>query len=143
MEDQKISVKAILPYTEAVDYMKAIVRSMESGKIVVENSESHVTLVPLENIEIQVKAKSKKGSQKISIEIGWSEPGKTDLKICDKEPVAPAVEAKPETPIAAEQVAVEAAEKSEKDKKDKGMKEKIDKKKDKPKGKTKDKKRKK
>jgi len=146
MEDQKISVKALLPYNEAVDYMKALVKSLESGKIVLENSEGHITLAPLENVEIVVKAKSKKGSQKISIEIGWAEPGKADLKISDREPEVAAVAAKPEAPVVAEPAAEESADKSEKDKKEKKekkdkkeKKEKKDKKKDK-KEKSKDKK---
>ena len=83
MENQKISVKMDLPYKEAVSYMKALVESLESGKIVVENGEEHVTLTPMEHVDIKVEAKAKKDKQKFSFEISWSDQTEANLKISE------------------------------------------------------------
>ncbi|WP_419787154.1 amphi-Trp domain-containing protein [Pseudodesulfovibrio sp.] len=86
MEKQKIGVKMNVSYKEAVAYLKALVESLESGKIVVKNGEEHVTLTPQEQVAIEVEAKTKKDKQKFSLEISWTEQAAADLKISDKEP---------------------------------------------------------
>ncbi|MDD3312138.1 amphi-Trp domain-containing protein [Pseudodesulfovibrio sp.] len=143
MEKRKIGVKTALPYTEAVAYLKALVKSLESGRIVVESGGEHVALTPGDQVEIEVEAKTGKGRQKFSLEIGWAEMGATDLKISDKEP-APApksdAEAAPElAPATAEektalpeaQADEGAGKKEEKNKKEKKTKKDKPEKKDK------------
>jgi hypothetical protein len=59
---------------------------LESGKIVIESGDEHVTLVPDEHVDIKIEAKAKKDKQKFSFEVSWFDNGKADLKISDKEP---------------------------------------------------------
>jgi amphi-Trp domain-containing protein len=98
MEKQKIGIKTSLTYKEVIAYLKDFVKSLESGKIVLESGGEHVTLTPTENVHVKIEAKAKKDKQKLSFEISWCEPAEADLRIGDKEPEAPA-------PAAAEPVA--------------------------------------
>lgn len=90
MEKQKIGIKTSLTYKEVIAYLKDFVKSLESGKIVLESGGEHVTLTPTENVHVKIEAKAKKDKQKLSFEISWCEPAEADLKIGDKEPEAPA-----------------------------------------------------
>lgn len=117
MEKQKVGMKTSLAYTEAISYLKALVESMESGRIVVENGENHVSLTPPENVTVKIEAKTKKDKQKFSLEVSWPVNAGTPLAISDREPAPEAVPAaeRETAPEAAPEAAVE--EKKEKAKK--------------------------
>ena len=125
MEKQKIDVKVSLTYKEVVSYLKDFVKSLESGKIVVQSGSEHVTLVPTENVHVKVEAKAKKDKQKLSFEISWSAPLEADLRIGDTEPEPPApAEPKPVAEPKPAPEAKPAPEDKKKDKKPKVKKEK-------------------
>ena len=137
MEKQKIDVKASLTYKEVISYLKDFVKSLESGKIVVQSGGEHVTLVPTENVHVKVQAKTKKDKQKLSFEISWCAPLETDLTIGDVEPEVPAASVVEPAPVAVAETKAEAAkakapaapEEKKKDKKKEKKKEPKDKKK--------------
>ncbi|CCH49415.1 amphi-Trp domain-containing protein [Pseudodesulfovibrio piezophilus] len=86
MEKQKIDVKMTLTYTEAVAYMEALLESFKSGTIVVSRDGDHVSLTPAETVGIEVEAKVKKGKQKFSFELTWTEGSNGDFVIGDTIP---------------------------------------------------------
>ncbi len=87
MEKQKIEVKTHLPYKDAVSYIEDFLKSLKSGTIVVENGTDHVELSPAESVSIEVVAKAKKGKQKFSFEVEWTEPSCDSLNISDQKPI--------------------------------------------------------
>lgn len=89
MEKQKISVKKVLEYKEAVGYMEDLAKSLKSGSIVIESGEEHVVMTPSAQVAIKVEAKVKDGKQKIGFELSWTDAPRADLKISDTEPAAP------------------------------------------------------
>ncbi|WP_316897765.1 amphi-Trp domain-containing protein [Pseudodesulfovibrio indicus] len=89
MEKQKISVKKVLEYKEAVGYMEDLARSLKSGSIVIESGEEHVVMTPSAQVAIKVEAKIKDGKQKVAFELSWTDAPRADLKISDTEPAAP------------------------------------------------------
>jgi amphi-Trp domain-containing protein len=110
MDKQKISVKKVLEYKDAVSYIEDLARSFRSGTIVLESGEEHVVMKPSAQVAIKVEAKAKKDKQKISFELSWTEAAPDDLKIGDTRPGtvpvvqpeggAPAVQPEAKTPAA-------------------------------------------
>ncbi|MGE4424361.1 MAG: amphi-Trp domain-containing protein [Pseudodesulfovibrio sp.] len=110
MEKQKISVKKVLEYKDAVSYIEDLAKSFRSGTIVLESGEEHVVMKPSAQVGIKVEAKVKNDKQKIAFELSWSEASGGDLKIGDTRPEtvpavqpeggAPAVQPEAKTPAA-------------------------------------------
>ncbi|WP_319581708.1 amphi-Trp domain-containing protein [uncultured Pseudodesulfovibrio sp.] len=93
MDKQKISVKKVLEYKDALSYIEDLAKSFRSGTIVLESGEEHVVMKPAPQVSIKVEAKTKKDKQKIAFELSWSEAASEDLKIGDKQPATvPAVQ---------------------------------------------------
>jgi amphi-Trp domain-containing protein len=112
VEKQKISVKKVLEYKDAVSYIEDLAKSFRSGTIVLESGEEHVVMKPSAQVAVKVEAKTKKDKQKISFELSWSETEAADLKIGDARPEtvpavqpeggAPAVQPEAKTPATKE-----------------------------------------
>jgi amphi-Trp domain-containing protein len=112
VEKQKISVKKVLEYEDAVSYIEDLAKSFRSGTIVLESGEEHVVMKPSAQVAIKVEAKVKHDKQKIGFELSWSETPDAELKIGDTEPApapavrpegaAPAVQPEAKTPAAKE-----------------------------------------
>ncbi|WP_272701642.1 amphi-Trp domain-containing protein [Desulfovibrio sp. Fe33] len=90
MEKQKLSVKKVLEYKEAVSYIEDLAKSFKSGTIVLESGEELVVMKPSAQVTVKVEAKVKNDKQKIGFELSWNDTSETDLKIGDAVP-APAV----------------------------------------------------
>jgi amphi-Trp domain-containing protein len=118
VEKQKISVKKVLEYEDAVSYIEDLAKSFRSGTIVLESGEEHVVMKPSAQVAVKVEAKTKKDRQKISFELSWSEAEAADLKIGDTRPEtvpavqpeggAPAVQPEARAPAAKEPAKVPA-----------------------------------
>ncbi|WP_207264621.1 amphi-Trp domain-containing protein [Desulfovibrio sp. Huiquan2017] len=92
MEKQKISVKKVLEYQDAVSYIEDLAKSFKSGTIVVESGEERVVMKPSAQVSIKVEAKAKSDKQKIAFELSWTEAAGAELKIGDAEATpAPAI----------------------------------------------------
>jgi amphi-Trp domain-containing protein len=106
MDKQKISVKKVLEYKDAVSYIEDLAKSFRSGTIVLESGEEHVVMKPSAQVAIKVEAKAKKDKQKIAFELSWTEAASADLKISETVPAvqpeggAPAVQPEAKTPAA-------------------------------------------
>ena len=50
-----------------------MVNSFREGKVVIQKGSSFVTLKPVGQIEVELKAAEKKGKQKIEIQLSWKE----------------------------------------------------------------------
>lgn len=124
MSKQKVSVGMELAYSEALSYMKALVKGMESGRINVESGEESVTLVPSERIAIKVEAKVKKDKQKFAFELSWADYSEPTLIISDSKPETAGEAPKEETPAEEKKIEdkKEGDKKVKKDKKEKSEK---------------------
>ncbi|OIQ50647.1 hypothetical protein BerOc1_02588 [Pseudodesulfovibrio hydrargyri] len=106
MDKQKISVKKVLEYKDAVSYIEDLAKSFRSGTIVLESGEEHVVMKPAAQVGIKVEAKTKKDKQKISFELSWTEAASADLKIGETVPAvqpeggAPAIQPEAKPPAA-------------------------------------------
>ncbi|MCA9727781.1 MAG: amphi-Trp domain-containing protein [Candidatus Eisenbacteria bacterium] len=82
-ENGKAEVKyeSFLPLEEAVSYFEAIVNGMRNGAITITRGDTELHLRPQESIELAVKASRKKNKERISFEIEWRMPAKSDLHI--------------------------------------------------------------
>jgi amphi-Trp domain-containing protein len=93
MDKQKINVKKVLEYKDAVSYIEDLAKSFRSGTIVLESDEEQLVMKPSAQVAVKVEAKAKKDKQKISFELSWSEAESADLKIDDHQTEAvPAVQ---------------------------------------------------
>lgn len=92
MEKQKLSVKKVLEYKDAVSYIEDIAKSFRSGTIVLESDEEQVVMKPSAQVAVKVEAKVKNDKQKIGFELSWNDTSETDLKIGDTVHAAPAVQ---------------------------------------------------
>jgi len=86
VEKQKISVKKVLEYKDAVSYIEDLAKTFRSGTIVLESGEEHVVMKPSAQVAIKVEAKVKNDKQKIAFELSWSEASGAELKIGDTHP---------------------------------------------------------
>lgn len=126
MSKQKVSVSMELAYSEALSYMKALVKGMESGRINVESGEESVTLVPSERIAIKVEAKVKKDKQKFAFELSWADHSEPTLIISDSKPETAGEAPKEETPAEEKKIEDKKVKKDKKEKSEKKSKEKKD-----------------
>jgi amphi-Trp domain-containing protein len=93
VEKQKISVKKVLAYKDAVSYIEELARSFGTGTIVVESGEERLVMKPSAQVAVKVEAKAKKDKRKIAFELSWSEATEDDLRIGHAEPESvPAVQ---------------------------------------------------
>lgn len=86
MDKQKINVKKVLEYKDAVSYIEDLAKSFRSGTIVLESGGEHVAMKPSAQVSIKVEAKTKKDKQKIAFELSWTEAASADLKIGETQP---------------------------------------------------------
>lgn len=89
METNKVELKQIQKISEVITYLEGLLKGFKAGKIVVQQGESFVSMVPAEQVEVEVAAKKKKNKEKFSIELSWhsavcSEP----VTITTKEPIS-------------------------------------------------------
>jgi len=112
VDKQKINVKKVLEYKDAVSYIEDLAKSFRSGTIVLESGGEHVAMKPSAQVSIKVEAKTKKDKQKIAFELSWTEAASADLKIGETQPEtvpvaqpeggAPAVQPKAKAPATQE-----------------------------------------
>ncbi|GEM_PF-462926 len=103
MQKEKLEVKLSLSYKEAIAYIEDLLKSLNSGKIIVQKDDDFVAMSPPEQVMVELGAKVKKGKHKFSFEMAWAalESGGC-VKITDKEPEArPDVPAKKEDTVPA------------------------------------------
>ncbi|BBD07077.1 amphi-Trp domain-containing protein [Desulfovibrio ferrophilus] len=72
MGKDKISLKAVQGRAQAAEYLEEFAKSLRAGKILIEQDEDSLMLCPPDVVDLEVQAKSKKGSQKFSLEVVWS-----------------------------------------------------------------------
>jgi len=89
-EKNKIQNKAAMTLNEAISYLEELSRGFKEGKIVVQQGEEFITLLPPENIQVEVEAKQKHSKEKFSLELSWVPTGSMDsedrIKITQEEP---------------------------------------------------------
>ena len=68
---QEISVKANMELGQVVDYLEALISSLKSGKVYMEQGGKVVTLTPTDDMDVEIEAGEKKGKQKFSLELVW------------------------------------------------------------------------
>ncbi|MBD3335945.1 MAG: amphi-Trp domain-containing protein [Candidatus Eisenbacteria bacterium] len=80
-EKKKVKFENTMPMEEAVSYFEAIVAGMKKGTITLKQDQISLNLNPPPYVQVEVKASSKKNSEKISFEISWSLPESSGLSI--------------------------------------------------------------
>ena len=85
----KISMKKIMAFQEAADYLADLHKHFKDGKIVIVQDGEHVTMTPPEQVTVEIEAKQKKGKKKFALEVSWVESESGELSITDKEPEKP------------------------------------------------------
>lgn len=70
-----------MPIEEAVSYFEAIVQALKKGTIHLKQGENSLTLSPMAQLNVEVKASRKKDKEKISFGISWRSVTESDLTI--------------------------------------------------------------
>ncbi|NCC23642.1 MAG: amphi-Trp domain-containing protein [Deltaproteobacteria bacterium] len=99
MEKKKVVFKQTMETAAAVEYLESLVKAFKAGRIVVEQGETSVELLPGQVVDVEVEAKVKEGKAKFEMELGWMTSAADEgegLSISDK-PSEP-VEEKPAAP---------------------------------------------
>jgi amphi-Trp domain-containing protein len=90
MQKPKVSFRQSVESKEAVKLLGDLVKSLEAGKIVVEQGKEFITMDPAGNVDVEVEAKHKKNKAELSIELSWRIADAVEevdpLKISSKEP---------------------------------------------------------
>lgn len=88
----KIQNKDTMQLKEVATYLEELTKGFKQGKIVVQQGEEFISLLPPESVQVEVEAKQKEGKEKFSLELSWvpAESGseENEIKISQKEPVA-------------------------------------------------------
>jgi len=103
MNKKTINVKTALKQETAVSYLEELVKSIKTGKLVVQQDSDFVSLTPAKTMELEVSASQKKGKEKLTFELTWlteiAAESDARLLISSKEPVvAPRPNSKDSTP---------------------------------------------
>ena len=90
----KVSLKKKVGHEEAVAILEDILKSLKSGNMVIQNGEESITLNPSDKISMEIKAKTKKLKNKLSMELSWKvEPIEAeDFSITESGPDDPEAE---------------------------------------------------
>jgi len=102
METSKVEMKQIQKIGEVVTYLEGLLKGFKEGKIVVQQGDNFVSLVPTEQVVVEVSAKRKKNKDKFSLELSWQDAAAAcaeTVKITAKEPAC-APKAAKEKPLA-------------------------------------------
>ncbi|MFW5499813.1 MULTISPECIES: amphi-Trp domain-containing protein [unclassified Maridesulfovibrio] len=67
----KVSLKKKVGHEEAVAILEDILKNFKSGNMVIQNGEDSLTLNPSGQISMEIKAKTKKLKNKLSMELSW------------------------------------------------------------------------
>lgn len=92
MNKKEVTVKGTLKPQVVATIIEDILDSFKKGKVVVQNGHDFVTLLPSEQITIELEAQQKKGKEKLVLELSWEkrlEPSmpEGEFKISSEEPV--------------------------------------------------------
>ena len=95
-EKSKITMKQTMGRQEAINLLADLVKSLEAGKIVVEQGKKFLSLTPGEKIHVEVEAKQKKDKGELTIHLSCElvtevpvEPEEAPLRISSQEPKMP------------------------------------------------------
>ncbi|NDV28609.1 amphi-Trp domain-containing protein [Desulfovibrio sp. JC010] len=67
----KVSLKKTVGQEEAIAILEDILKSFKAGNMVIQNGEESVTLLPSDEINMEIKAKTKKLKNKLSMKLSW------------------------------------------------------------------------
>lgn len=70
-KSDKIEMKALMESAAVADYLTALAKGFQSGRIVVEKDGESLTLTPAETAEVEVEARVKKDKARFSLEVTW------------------------------------------------------------------------
>ena len=57
---------------EVINYLELLIKSFKEGKIVVEQGDMLISLIPADVVAVEIEAKQKKRKAKLSLEVSWS-----------------------------------------------------------------------
>ncbi|MFP4167769.1 MAG: amphi-Trp domain-containing protein [Desulfonatronovibrionaceae bacterium] len=87
----KIQNKSSMDLKEVITYLEELTKGFKQGKIVVQQGEEFLSLLPPESVQVEVEAKQKEDKEKFSLELSWvpvtSGSEESEIKITQKEPV--------------------------------------------------------
>lgn len=86
MQVEKIQSKQHLEYDDALEYFANLLQGMKTGTIVVEHGENFVSFDAGKCVTLSIKAKQKKGKQKLSLELEWEDGCCTPVKLSNAQP---------------------------------------------------------
>ncbi len=89
-EKNKIETKTQMQLQEVITYLEELTKGFKEGKVVVQQGEEYLTMLPPDSINVAVEAKQK-GKEKFSLELSWvpaasSEESESKITISQKEP---------------------------------------------------------
>ena len=74
MEKRKVSLEQCMPYKDVVEYLRGFMAGFEKGAILVEKDGECLSLVPTDNVAVEIEAKMKGNKQSFSLEVSWETP---------------------------------------------------------------------
>ncbi|WP_320006156.1 amphi-Trp domain-containing protein [Maridesulfovibrio sp.] len=84
----KVSLKKKVGHEEAVTILEDLLKGFKTGNMILQNGEESITLSTSDKISLEIKAKTKKLKNKLSIELSW----KTDSLETDDFSITEAVD---------------------------------------------------
>jgi amphi-Trp domain-containing protein len=84
-DKQEVKFESSMAVEETVAYLEAIVAGIKKGAVSLKQADQSVTLKPVGDVDVEVKAVHKKKKEEITIELSWRVPVENDLMISNVE----------------------------------------------------------
>ncbi|WP_321402195.1 amphi-Trp domain-containing protein [Maridesulfovibrio sp.] len=72
-EKTKVSLKKKVGQEEAITILEDILKGFKAGNMIIQNGEESATLIPSDKINMEIKAKTNKRKNKLSIKLSWKD----------------------------------------------------------------------
>lgn len=96
MSKREINIKRSVALAEAISYIHDLAGSLQEGKVFVQQGDEYVTLMPRENVALEIKVRAKKDKEKFTFSIAWDNARElsegADIKITAEQPAGGARE---------------------------------------------------
>lgn len=90
MSKREISFKGRIAQAKAIAYIEELLNGLKNDALYVQNDDEYVALKPTDDVLFEVEASQKKGKERLSIELTWTQPEpmeeETGLRILTSEP---------------------------------------------------------
>jgi amphi-Trp domain-containing protein len=81
MSKECIKIKGLFSHAEVVEQLEGLLQGFKTRELCLGDAKTSLTLAPADALDLELKGKSKKDKQKLSIELAWRLPEALPLEV--------------------------------------------------------------